>query len=116
MPGLDLAVDAARLASRICAEIGDEAIDNHVHPRLWHDFHLQASLLAEAERALTSRGARLRAPRRRASVGPGQRALELPARESPLTIGGRRPAEQLQERQAADGAERVAQAQVEVRQ
>lgn len=79
-----LAVDAARLEARFRTEVGAHAIDHQVHPRRWHDFHLQARVLADADRAIAAIGAGLGAHlpadgdpavrRRRRAAAPAHRA------------------------------------------
>jgi epsilon-lactone hydrolase len=60
--GDDLILQDAERLERAINELGGEAeIEHRRHPGLWHDFHLFAGLLAQADDAVTALGASLRA-------------------------------------------------------
>ncbi|RDH76854.1 alpha/beta hydrolase [Mycolicibacterium moriokaense] len=54
-----LCVDADKI-DKAAAEAGTGRVDHRRFDGLWHDFHLQAGVLAEADEAVTDMGARLR--------------------------------------------------------
>lgn len=54
-----LCVDADMI-EKAAAEAGTGLVDHRRFDGLWHDFHLQAGVLAEADEAITDMGARLR--------------------------------------------------------
>ena len=54
-----LSIDADKIETAVAAT-GTGVVDNHRFDNLWHVFHLQAGVLAEADEAITDLGARLR--------------------------------------------------------
>jgi monoterpene epsilon-lactone hydrolase len=52
--------DALDIARAVAAATGAPAVDHRVFENLWHVFHLQVSVLAEAREAITDLGAKLR--------------------------------------------------------
>jgi epsilon-lactone hydrolase len=55
-----ISIDAHRIHAAIAAT-GSGTLDHQVFEHLWHDFHLQVSILPEAREAVTDLGAKLRA-------------------------------------------------------
>ena len=54
-----LSIDADRIETAVAAT-GTGVVDHHRFDNLWHVFHLQAGVLAEADEAITDLGVRLR--------------------------------------------------------
>ena len=54
-----LCIDADKI-EKAAAEAGTGLVEHRRFDDLWHDFHLQAGVLAEADEAINDMGARLR--------------------------------------------------------
>jgi len=54
-----LCIDADKI-EKAAAEAGSGLVEHRRFDGLWHDFHLQAGVLAEADEAISDMGARLR--------------------------------------------------------
>ena len=61
-----LCIDADKI-EKAAAEAGTGIVEHRRFDDLWHDFHLQVSVLAEADEAINDLGARLRTPHDRNS-------------------------------------------------
>jgi len=54
-----LCIDADKI-EKAAAEAGSGLVEHRRFDGLWHDFHLQAGVLAEADEAISDMGVRLR--------------------------------------------------------